>query len=386
MAGSKLQSVWVLLFLFQTFCFFSCSYNGEIEDSYKTVKLTVYIPEWPPQGEYYENTTFPDLVKWQVSVLGQNLNKSFEIVKNFQKEDAVESFELKVSKNQPVSITIQPITRSFGGADLNFFKPAGAIYPYDLEPQNAVHPLFNNNRNKCLKLSWEQGFGALVMQQLYFSSAQEVFLNEDGTIWEYISYFNWKKLQQLVLEKIDQSKETFFPQDSESPIQDFSKLAFYNPWQIDFQTILEAIAYRKITAGTLSVKSVFSAIIPPETTTAGSTSALGAKNAFGSTNALFANNASPESTNASIDTNALFANNASTVTNASPSPHILSSFIPENPVIQKYNCFTLQKNKKSVFLVENTNLLLLKGSSAKNLSKDYLFLPIQEKRAWLQCE
>lgn len=107
------------------------------------------------------------------------------------------SFHLQ--KNRPCSIIARPITQS------NFFKSAGTIYPYSKS------------------ISWSGGYAA----SLYKTAGQAA------------QSFNWEKLMQTLEEKaLDQE-------------------AFYNPWLLDTQEILEGIAYHNFTATKLKQNQTF---------------------------------------------------------------------------------------------------------------------------------
>lgn len=96
--------------------------------------------------------------------------------------------------------------------------------------------------------------------------------------------------------------------------------AFYNPWQANISTVKQGIAYRNFSAGLLNQVNCFSATLE---------------------------------------------NNKA-----------LSSYIPENQIIYNYSQFSLKKNEENYFSVNNQYQMIIRGSSAKNLSTEYVFLPI----------
>lgn len=107
------------------------------------------------------------------------------------------SFHLQ--KNRPCCIIARPITQS------NFFKSAGTIYPYSKS------------------ISWSGGYAA----SLYKTACQAA------------DNFNWEKLMQTLDEK------------------SLDEEAFYNPWLLDTQEILEGIAYHNFTATKLKQSQTF---------------------------------------------------------------------------------------------------------------------------------
>ena len=96
--------------------------------------------------------------------------------------------------------------------------------------------------------------------------------------------------------------------------------AFYNPWQANISAVKQGIAYRNFSAGLLNQVNCFSATLE---------------------------------------------NNKA-----------LSSYIPENQIIHNYSQFSLKKNEENYFSVNNQYQMIIRGSSAKNLSTEYVFLPI----------
>lgn len=109
------------------------------------------------------------------------------------------TISLHLPKNRPCSIIARPITQS------NFFKSAGTIYPYSKS------------------ISWSGGYAA----SLYKTAGQAA------------DTFNWEKLMQTLDEKA------------------LDEEAFYNPWLLDSQEILEGIAYHNFTATKLKQSQTF---------------------------------------------------------------------------------------------------------------------------------
>ena len=170
-----------------------------------------------------------------------------------------------------------------------------------------------------LQLTWENGFSAYLMELLYNSASENG--HKEKEIQDYIASFNWKKLQQYVRGQISSYEEN---------LSSDSELQFYNPWLLDLQTVLEKIAARNFTATALNLKSTFQISVEEK-----------------------------------LD--------SEIATEAEP---ILSSFVPENQIIQKYGTITIAKNKAAVFSADNLYGVIFTGSSAKNVSIEYVFLPI----------
>ena len=128
----------------------------------------------------------------------------------------------------------------------------------------------------------------------------------------YITSFNWKKLVTTI-----QSKTTIDPNVEATEV-------FYNPWHTDLSAIKQGIAYKDFSATLLNQKNCFSVVLQD----------------YG--------------TNESV----------------------LSSYIPENEMIHNFSQFSLKKNEENYFSVNNQYQMIIRGSSAKNLSIEYIFLPI----------
>ena len=98
---------------------------------------------------------------------------------------------------------------------------------------------------------------------------------------------------------------------------------FYNPWHTDLSAIKQGIAYKNFSANLLNQKNCFSLVLE---------------------------------------------NNK-----------VLSSYIPENEIIHNSLQVSFKKDEENYFSVNNQYQMIIRGSSAKNLSTDYIFLPIIKK-------
>ncbi len=186
-----------LYFLLLFFLFFSC----RTELFNKNEELTIELPSWPealPKLEFY-------LIKINSS---QSLQEEVFLLKD-------KSFCLDMKKNQPLSLQAFPVTRLPQEDSqqailpdsqlIQFFKPAGAIYPYDYDYQS-----------KKMTLYWEGGYSASLINQLFEQRKLSDLSPQE--INEFIKSFNWKKLNSLLCKK--------------------SQEAFYNPWHINTENLL----------------------------------------------------------------------------------------------------------------------------------------------------
>ena len=92
-----------------------------------------------------------------------------------------------------------------------------------------------------IQLSWTSGYVAYLMRSLI--KAAEASGYRGPYVSQYIGSFNWLKLIQVLEQKQQEALEA----------EDF-----YNPWHLDTQQVLEAIAYENFTAVKLKMSGVFS--------------------------------------------------------------------------------------------------------------------------------
>ncbi len=261
------------------------------------------LPQWPPA--YGEQSLYPELLAWSITT-----NEA----RNQPVEASVQKIELTISKNKPFYLIAQPITKSSQGQSC-FFHCAGGIYPYCYE---------HSGKKGTVKVSWEQGFNAYLMDSMLFSASSfhrssssksdnENHNKSDSDKSEYENYlasFNWKKM-------VDTIQTKTVPESSSSE-------DFYNPWHTDLPAIKQGIAYKNFSATLLNQKNCFSVVLQD----------------YG--------------TNESV----------------------LSPYIPENEMIYNFSQFSLKKDEDNYFAVNNQYQMIIRGSSAKNLSIEYIFLPI----------
>lgn len=130
---------------------------------------------------------------------------------------------------------------------------------------------------------------------------------------DYLASFNWKKFTESIQTKTEDAK-------AESLKTENPPKLFYNPWQVNITAVKQGIAYKNFSVSLLNQVNCFSLVLE---------------------------------------------NNK-----------VLSAYIPENQIIYNYSQFSLKKNEENYFSVNNQYQMIIRGSSAKNLSTEYIFLPI----------
>lgn len=212
---------------------------------------------------------------------------------------------LKVEKNRPLSIQAYPVTNLISNEEVQFFLPAGTIYPYDY-----------NSSTKSQTLSWEGGYAAEVFNLLINGSKENYFSKSE--INEFVIQFNWEKL----LQNLDENS-----QKSQSALQESGQTEkFYNPWLNDSEKLLTKLSERNFTSQLLEPTYLIN-----------------------------------------ISKNEL------------TKCDIFCSYVPQNLQVQKTNMITTKKNQSELFLAGNEKGLLVTAASVKNISLQWLYLPIIEK-------
>ena len=224
-------------------------------------------------------------------------------------------------RNQPVEASIQEIELTVN-KNKPFFVIAQPVTK-SAQGQNCffhcaggIYPYCfeRSGKTRTVNVSWEQGFSAYLMDSI-FLSANSIYAQSESqkSAYEnYITFFNWKKLVTTI-----RSKATIAPNVEAQEV-------FYNPWHTDLSVIKQGIAYKDFSATLLNQKNCFSVVLQD----------------YG--------------TNESV----------------------LSPYIPENEMIHNFSQFSLKKNEENYFSVNNQYQMIIRGSSAKNLSIEYIFLPI----------
>ena len=190
------------------------------------------------------------------------------------------------------------------------------------KPAGAVYPYsaggdFYSGTSECL-LTWEAGFTASTMQKIINSKKQSGISSQ--AVNAFLMEFNWKKMQEKISQNIFDSISSFENQAGET------KPKFYNPWQIDSFTLLDNLTFAVFESRYLNTNYIFSVTKETAQVPAGS--------------------------------------------------QCLSSFIPENQIVQKYGALALKKKTPQAWLLDNTYALTLTATSAKNVSAGLTYMPI----------
>ena len=189
------------------------------------------------------------------------------------------------------------------------------------KPAGALYPYFAGgdfySGKVCCQLSWEGGFSADAMQKIIRNRKESGLSSEE--LKRFLMQFNWKKMQEKINQNIEQSILSFESQGESKP-------KFYNPWHIDSALLLEKLSSAIFESRYLNTSYVFT--VEEE------------------------------------------------LVGLQQDKTLLSSFLPENQIIQKYHLLTLKKNTPQAYIIENTYAVTLSASSAKKLSADLSYLPI----------
>lgn len=207
------KSAFILALIIFSLQFISCS--SPLFSS--TEQVTFILPD----------SLSPSLLYWKIVTTTSSSTESFTTTET--------SFTMEVTKNSPCSILAYPVTNLASQNPVSFYKPAGTIYPYDL--QTETH---------CQKLSWENGFSASCMNRLIANGIEQKL--SSSQIKEFISRFNWKKMMETITEK-SQSNMNNILQETE--------VKFYNPWQIDSTKLLENLSNRNFSSSYLEITNQF---------------------------------------------------------------------------------------------------------------------------------
>lgn len=132
---------------------------------------------------------------------------------------------------------------------------------------------------------------------------------------DFVTKFNWKKMLETVRSKIESSELEFECGDNNQGI-------FYNPWLLDLETVVQKITDGSFTVSCLGVKSVLS-----------------------------------------IDC-------------AEAAKKLVSAFVLENAVIQKYGRVCIKKSGINLFMTDNSKGVMITGNKEKNLSVRSVYMPI----------
>ena len=290
--------VWGIILCFM--CISGCRlFTGSEADREDSLEIT--LPQWPPSEN--DDLPWPALSRWKITIVNAEEERSFYTAKS------TTTISVFTERNKPCSILVQPLTllpETSGSPrkECSFFKPAGFIYPWKAELSTAT---------------WEQGFLANTMQKLFNEGKEQCLPPVD--IEYLISTFNWKKAQEVIEKKISESMAAE------------SGISFYNPWLIEYNTILQNLSVSQFKQSLLNNSGC--STIP--------LSVLREKK--------------PEILTRSQN-------------------QILSSFVIENQSITKKQLLTVRKNTPELFSVGQNFGIIIEYKSLKNISLEFIYLPI----------
>lgn len=303
-------------FLFNFFCFCSLFVFSACNNS---TFLDIF------KNPHEETVTFV-LPKWPPEFGNDELYpelKSWKIIAKNQPVQKigndVQSLDFSVEKNEPFYVIALPCTKLDEKVLDENYECSFFYGAGGIYPYSAVF----ENGSKTVEITWEQGFSATIMDKVYISASNFYSYQECDS---YLIRFNWKKMIDSIQKKMSDSFEDY-SENINSP-EKIEKLVFYNPWNLDSQELIKGITGNAFSATLLNQKNCFSVIGTKENQL---------KNEY------------------------------------------LSPFIPENQIICDYSSFSLKKNDENNFSVYNLYQMIIRGSSAKNLSIEYIFLPINKE-------
>ena len=281
----------IIKIFIQFLCLFFFTSCQSYFDSLKTEELEFTLPSL--ELYHFDSTQEENLEisKWKVEIYSKGVSNEFLWDSG--------TIKIQTEKNKPLCVVATPILKN-GENDFAFFMPAGTIYPYT---ENS--------------LTWEKGFSATVMKLLW-NSKKETYLSDDY-LYNFISRFNWKKFQDTIDEKTNASILKINNQEEST------SNVFYNPWQIDFQELLDELSFAEFKTSLLNPKGVYNIELPTKLKSAKS---------------------------------------------------IYSPYVPENDFIAKNKFVTVQKNELNTLLIDNNHLGILSFDSIKNVSVTRVSLPI----------
>lgn len=183
--------------------------------------IEISVPSWPPETSPTTEsiTCYPELSRWQLKT-GSTSQRTTQYLAADTK-----TISLTVSKNQPFSAVLQPITKTTlpKSPETAYFNPAGFIYPYKADN---------------LEFTWSQGYLATAMLRVLNSQA-ETGVSQDHML-AFLNSFNWKKAQETIEKKLAEADST------------------YNPWLIDTARFLENLCYGYFKASFLNLTGCYS--------------------------------------------------------------------------------------------------------------------------------
>ena len=217
------------------FCliFAGCRLQTDMQED----NIVFILPEWPPE----ENACYPELYAWKIMITSANGKKEMLIPKN----SGTKCISIRQYKNVPLCITACPVTITKNGIT-DFFRPAGALYPYECNSENTelyteknstLFPELTTKYTAIINLTWTSGYTAYVMQQLFNCSSD---FSEKSVQKNFTASFNWKKFNAYILSRTEKISED----DA------------FNPWIYDIDKILSAISKKKFSVQLFSSSNI----------------------------------------------------------------------------------------------------------------------------------
>lgn len=188
---------------FSTLTIVSCSQNYFSNN----ILITIYLPKW--------DNSLPELDSWVLELTSQDFHKKVIL------ESTVNNYSLEINKDSYLSVLAYPITKDYSNNYVQFFYPAGAIYPHtDLE---------------SIKLEWQTGFCSTLLKTLYLGKS-DIYSNEQTL--NFIKTFNWQRLMNKI--------NTYCNEENNQQL--------YNPWILNRSEITKNIANKSFSEKLLKPK------------------------------------------------------------------------------------------------------------------------------------
>ncbi|MCR4953264.1 MAG: hypothetical protein K6A43_04235 [Treponema sp.] len=301
--------------------FSSCSSLTAEREENVLVKLPVF------EQTESDSFVFPKVSRWYVKIEGECCSDAFFVNGS--------EFYVSLKKNRLTGITAYPLTRvrdcEYVCNECNFENGRDFVATGNVEKEvtffcctGAIVPYCVTNENGFLEipLTWEDGFCAHVLQRVYLGTSCK---RTDAA--DHVEKFNWKKMLETVRTKIETSERNF---------ENIAE-TFYNPWLLDLDVIIQKIADGSFNASCLGIKGVFSV---------------------------------------DCTANEVLKDFVGIDENHSAGSFLVSAFVPENSIIQKYGRVSLKKDVVNLFMTDCSKGVLLCGNKEKNLSAKSVYLPI----------
>lgn len=281
--------------------------------------ILVKLPDFNVCEDY--DSIFPAVSRWHIKIEGEDCSEDFFV------EDS--KFYVSLKTNRLTGITAFPLTEgssvsgeTSGEKNGNFVVDSktcdGDFVAGDKKEvlffccAGTVLPYCDFCENEFFEISLNWEDGFCAYV------LQKVFegaFKSRSESSDFVTKFNWKKMIETVRSKIEASELEFECGDNNKGI-------FYNPWLLDLETVVQKITDGSFTVSCLGVKSVLS-----------------------------------------IDC-------------AEAGKYLVSAFVLENAVIQKYGRVCIKRSGINLFMTDNSKGVMITGNKEKNLSVRSVYMPI----------